>query len=101
MAFLALSERARAASSDRAIDGHRNDNPTEASIVHSHARSDCVAGYRLLARLGHHRSRLVDSIPVMIGAVVLSVLIMMLFSGPISSFVLRHPSIKVLALSFC
>ncbi len=43
---------------------------------------------------------MVDSIPIMIGAVVLSVVVMMLFSGPISNFVLKHPSIKVLALSF-
>ena len=43
---------------------------------------------------------MVDNVPIMIAAVVLSVLVMMLFSGPISTFVLKHPSIKVLALSF-
>ncbi len=43
---------------------------------------------------------MVDSIPVMITAVVITVIVMMLFSGPISSFVLRHPTVKVLALAF-
>ncbi len=43
---------------------------------------------------------MVDNIPVMIAAVVVSVLIMMMFSGPIARFVLKHPSVKVLALSF-
>jgi predicted tellurium resistance membrane protein TerC len=43
---------------------------------------------------------MVDSIPVMITAVIITVIVMMLFSGPISSFVLKHPTVKVLALSF-
>lgn len=43
---------------------------------------------------------MVDSIPVMIAAVVLAVLVMMLFSGPVAAFVTHHPSVKVLALSF-
>lgn len=36
----------------------------------------------------------------MIASVVLAVLIMMLFAGAISRFVMSNPSIKVLALSF-
>ena len=43
---------------------------------------------------------MVDNIAIMIAAVMISVLVMMLFSGPVSSFVTRHPSVKVLALSF-
>ncbi len=43
---------------------------------------------------------MVDNIAVMIGAVMLAVLVMMLFSEPVSAFVLRHPSVKVLALAF-
>ena len=39
-------------------------------------------------------------IEVMIAAVVLSVLFMLWFSGPVSVFVERHPTIKMLALSF-
>src|SRR5262245_25681726 len=39
-------------------------------------------------------------IPVMITAVVLSVIVMFFFSGPLSSFVDRHPTVKMLALSF-
>lgn len=41
-----------------------------------------------------------DDVEVMIAAVVVAVLIMMVLSGPISDFVDRHPTIKMLALSF-
>ena len=41
-----------------------------------------------------------DSLPVMVIAVVVAVAIMMLSSGTISEFVQRHPTVKVLALSF-
>lgn len=43
---------------------------------------------------------MVNNIPVMIGAVIISVIFMMFFSGPISRFVEAHPTIKMLALSF-
>lgn len=43
---------------------------------------------------------MVDNIPIMIAAVMISVLVMMLFASPISTFVMKHPSVKVLALSF-
>ncbi len=39
-------------------------------------------------------------VPVMITAVVISVLFMLWFAGPISDFVERHPTVKMLALSF-
>jgi predicted tellurium resistance membrane protein TerC len=41
-----------------------------------------------------------DDIAIMVAAVVLSVAIMMISAGPVSDFVGRHPTIKVLALSF-
>jgi predicted tellurium resistance membrane protein TerC len=43
---------------------------------------------------------MVDEVAVMIAAVVVAVAFMMLFSGPISGFVERHPTVKMLALSF-
>ena len=43
---------------------------------------------------------MVDSIWVMISAVVVSIVGMMFFAGPISAFVDKHPTIKMLALSF-
>jgi predicted tellurium resistance membrane protein TerC len=43
---------------------------------------------------------LTQNVPVMIIAVVISVLIMMLFSGPVGTFVNDHPSIQMLGLSF-
>ena len=43
---------------------------------------------------------MVDEIAIMIIAVVVAIIVMMIFAGPISSFVERHPTIKMLALSF-
>ena len=43
---------------------------------------------------------MVDQVEVMIAAVVVAVLVMMFLAGPISNFVDRHPTIKMLALSF-
>ncbi|SDH79814.1 Membrane protein TerC, possibly involved in tellurium resistance [Sinosporangium album] len=43
---------------------------------------------------------MVDEIGVMIAAVIVSVIVMLWASGPISRFVDKHPSIKMLALSF-
>lgn len=43
---------------------------------------------------------LVNQIPVMISAILISMLIMLLAAQMISDFVYRHPSIKLLALSF-
>ena len=41
-----------------------------------------------------------DEIAIMVAAVILAVGVMMFSAGPISSFVNRHPTLKVLALSF-
>lgn len=41
-----------------------------------------------------------DEIAIMVTAVILAVAVMMLSAGPIGSFVNRHPTVKVLALSF-
>lgn len=43
---------------------------------------------------------MVKQIEIMVAAVVVSVAFMMLFAGPISGFVERHPTVKMLALSF-
>jgi predicted tellurium resistance membrane protein TerC len=43
---------------------------------------------------------MVDEVGVMIAAVVVAVGFMMAFSRPLSNFVSRHPTIKMLALSF-
>jgi len=43
---------------------------------------------------------MVDEIEVMVAAVIVSVALMMAFSGVISSFVSAHPTIKMLALGF-
>jgi predicted tellurium resistance membrane protein TerC len=41
-----------------------------------------------------------NNLPVMVTAIVIAVLTMMVFSGPLARFVDRHPTIKVLALAF-
>src|SRR3954471_11404509 len=43
---------------------------------------------------------MVDEIEVMIIAIMVAVGIMMLFSGKVSAFIERHPTVKMLALSF-
>lgn len=43
---------------------------------------------------------MVDDISIMVSAVVIAVLFMMAFAGPIGRFVERHPTVKMLALSF-
>ncbi|MDR7271392.1 putative tellurium resistance membrane protein TerC [Pelomonas saccharophila] len=43
---------------------------------------------------------MVDDVRIMIGAVIASVGLMMLFAGPIGRFVSNHPTIKMLALAF-
>ncbi|HWC77520.1 MAG TPA: TerC family protein [Blastocatellia bacterium] len=43
---------------------------------------------------------MVDRISIMIAAVVISIIVMMVFSGAIGRFVDRHPTVKMLALSF-
>ena len=43
---------------------------------------------------------MVDEVPVMVAAVVISVGLMMFFSGPLNRLVQRHPTLKMLALSF-
>jgi predicted tellurium resistance membrane protein TerC len=43
---------------------------------------------------------MVDELAVMVAAVVIAVALMMVAAGPISTFVDRHPTVKMLALSF-
>ena len=43
---------------------------------------------------------MVNQVAIMIIAVILAVIVMMIFANPVSGFVERHPTIKMLALSF-
>lgn len=43
---------------------------------------------------------MVKHIPVMVIAVIIAVIVMMVFAAPIGNFIVRHPTIKMLALSF-
>jgi predicted tellurium resistance membrane protein TerC len=41
-----------------------------------------------------------DDLPIMIAAVVIAIIVMLVASEPVSAFVNRHPTVKMLALSF-
>ena len=41
-----------------------------------------------------------DSLPVMVAAILIAAVIMVVFAGQVSAFIERHPSMKILALSF-
>lgn len=43
---------------------------------------------------------MVDHIEIMIGAVIIAALVMVFIAGPLGGFVEKHPTIKILALSF-
>jgi predicted tellurium resistance membrane protein TerC len=43
---------------------------------------------------------MVDDIEIMIGAVIIAMLVMYAASGPVSDFIARHPTTKMLALAF-
>jgi predicted tellurium resistance membrane protein TerC len=43
---------------------------------------------------------MVDEIGIMIAAVIIAIGFMMVFAGPVSAFVEKHPTVKMLALSF-
>jgi predicted tellurium resistance membrane protein TerC len=43
---------------------------------------------------------MVQQVPVMVAAVIIAVIVMVVFSGAVSDFVERHPTVKMLALSF-
>ena len=43
---------------------------------------------------------MVSNVPVMVAAIIVAVLVMMLAAGTISDFIYKHPSLKMLALSF-
>jgi len=41
-----------------------------------------------------------EQIWIMVTAVIVSVVVMLAFAGPLSRFVMAHPTVKILALSF-
>lgn len=43
---------------------------------------------------------MVSEVSIMIAAVIVAVVVMMVFANPISNFIMRHPTVKMLALSF-
>ena len=79
-------------------EGHRSARvpPSFAAVIIQIALLDIVFSLdSVITAVG-----MADEIAIMVTAVILAVAVMMLSAGPISSFVNRHPTIKVLALSF-
>ena len=80
------------------VEGHSSARvaPSFASVIGQIMLLDIVFSLdSLITAVG-----MADSVPVMVAAVVLSVAIMMFAAEPISTFVGRHPTVKVLALAF-
>ena len=80
------------------VDGAKTDRmaPTFAAVVTQILLLDIVFSLdSVITAVG-----MVNKIPVMVAAVVVAMLVMLLFVNQISSFVDRHPTIKMLALSF-
>jgi len=79
-------------------EGHRSARvpPSFAAVIIQIALLDIVFSLdSVITAVG-----MADEISIMVTAVILAVGVMMLSAGPISSFVNRHPTVKVLALSF-
>lgn len=80
------------------VDGAKTDRmaPTFAAVVTQILLLDIVFSLdSVITAVG-----MVNKIPVMVAAVVIAMLVMLLFVNQISAFVDRHPTIKMLALSF-
>jgi len=80
------------------VDGAKTDRmaPTFAAVVTQILLLDIVFSLdSVITAVG-----MVNRIPVMVAAVVIAMLVMLLFVNQISAFVDRHPTIKMLALSF-
>jgi predicted tellurium resistance membrane protein TerC len=79
-------------------EGHRSAGvpPSFAAVIIQIAVLDIVFSLdSVITAVG-----MADEITVMVTAVILAIGVMMLSAAPISSFVNRHPTLKVLALSF-
>ena len=79
-------------------EGHRSSRvrPSFSSVILQIVLLDIVFSLdSVITAIG-----MADQIAIMVTAVILAVGVMMFSAGPISAFVNRHPTVKVLALSF-
>ncbi len=77
-------------------DGKKKANSTMASVIFQICVVNIVFSFdSILTAIG-----MTQEIVVMMIAVVISIFVMMIFSGPISTFINRHPTMQMLALSF-
>jgi len=79
-------------------DGHETAvvKPTMGSVLFQIALLDIVFSLdSVITAVG-----MADDLGVMVTAVVVAVIVMMISAGPVSNFVAKHPTVKMLALSF-
>ncbi len=77
-------------------DGKKKANSTMASVIFQICVVNIVFSFdSILTAIG-----MTQEIVVMMIAVIISIFVMMIFSGPISTFINRHPTMQMLALSF-
>jgi predicted tellurium resistance membrane protein TerC len=80
------------------VEGHASARvaPTFASVITQILLLDVVFSLdSVITAVG-----MVDQIGIMVSAVVIAVIVMIVFAGAIGRFVERHPTVKMLALSF-
>ncbi len=84
------------------IEGHKKEDMSQkvaasfASVIAQIAVLDLVFSLdSVLTAVG-----MVDHIPVMIAAIVTAIVVMLVAAEPVSAFIERHPTVKMLALSF-
>lgn len=77
-------------------DGKRKGKNTFGSVVFQIVILDMVFSFdSVITAVG-----LVDSLTIMVTAVIISMIVMLIFAGTVSDFVNKHPTIKMLALAF-
>lgn len=82
------------------------ETPTERAAVRAPATFALVIAQIMLLDLVFSFDSIMTAVgmaqhlPVMVAAVVIAMIVMFVASGPVSAFVSRHPTVKMLALSF-
>ena len=77
-------------------DGKKKTNSTMSSVIFQICIVNIVFSFdSILTAIG-----MTQEIVVMMIAVIISIFVMMIFSGPISTFINKHPTMQMLALSF-
>ncbi len=81
---------------DEEMNGENKKKASFSSVVFQIMLIDVIFSFdSIITAVG-----LANHIAIMVIAVIVSMLIMFIFAGPVSNFINRHPTMKILALSF-